>query len=58
LLEKEAGSSYTAALVSPFMDTTGKCVTLFYKFQGDANGKILIISTKEDLTGTVLRKVS
>ena len=57
VLETDAGPSYYASLVTPFMDTTNKCAILFYKFHGSSEGSVSVISSKEDLTETVLREV-
>jgi hypothetical protein len=42
LLETNRRSDYSAKMKVPFMDTTGKCLLLFYEIFGENPGTIIV----------------
>jgi len=56
-------AGYRARLVSPYIDTSGKCLELFYWIKekpsdGDVETQLKVVSISEELTEVVLRTVS
>ena len=57
MLETGLRRGYSAALVTPFMNTTHKCLRLFYRFVGTANSAIYIFATDVNSKGYVVKVI-
>ena len=52
MLKTDIRPTYSASIVTPFMNTSGKCLRFFYRFLGDADDRIEVFATSEELHHT------
>ena len=57
MLETGLRVGYTATLHTPFMNTTAKCLRLFYRLSGPANSSLTLMAVDEDNEVHIMRVV-
>ncbi len=57
LVESNVRANYSGRLQTPFLNTTGKCFMISYRFLGRGDGVLRVYSKAENLSEIVIKEV-